>query len=291
MTEGIITKGIGGFYYVATESGVYECRARGIFRKKKITPTVGDSVSIEILDEGNKKGSLEVIHERKSCLIRPRVANVDQAVIVFAALSPDINFDLLDRFIVLAGEQSLKVVICINKIDLDIEEKYKYAADIYRKAGYEVICLSAKKYINTDKLKAALKDRISVFAGPSGVGKSSLLNSLNPDFNMETGEISEKIERGKHTTRHAQLFELEEGGFIVDSPGFSSVFIEHIDKDDLKYYFREFMPYNDTCYYNGCSHTHEPDCEVKARVGSEISQERYDRYVSLYKELAKERKK
>lgn len=291
MTDGIITKGIGGFYYVATDSGVYECRARGIFRKKKITPTVGDKVSIKVIDEENKKGSLDLIYERKSCLIRPRVANVDQAVIVFAAVSPDINFDLLDRFIVLAEEQNLNVVICINKIDLDTDEKYKYAADIYRKAGYDVICLSAKKNINTDALKNILKGRISVFAGPSGVGKSSLLNSLNPDFNMETGEISEKIERGRHTTRHAQLFELEGGGFIVDSPGFSSIFIEHIDKDDLKYYFREFLPYNDTCYYNGCSHTHEPGCEVKARAGSEISEERYNRYASLYKELADERKK
>ncbi|MBQ2753576.1 MAG: ribosome small subunit-dependent GTPase A [Firmicutes bacterium] len=291
MTEGIIIKGVGGFYYVSNADGVYECRARGIFRKENIKPMVGDKVKIQIIDEKKKKGNVEVIEERKNSLIRPRVANVDQAVIVFAAASPNINLDLLDRFIVLVEEQELEAVICINKTDLDKEENYKAIAETYRRAGYEVICLCAQKGENVDLLKEALRDKISVFAGPSGVGKSSLINCLNPDFKLETGEVSAKIERGRHTTRHAQLMELFENSFIVDSPGFSSLFLDHIDKDKLKYYFREFENYNDTCYYNGCSHTHEPDCSVKSKVGEEISQERYDRYVSLYNELAEERKK
>lgn len=291
MTEGTIIKGIGGFYYISTKNGVYECRARGIFRKENIKPMVGDKVKIQIIDEKKKKGNLEVIEERKTALIRPRVSNVDQAIIVFAAASPNINLDLLDRFIVLVEEQGLDAVICINKIDLDTEENYKAIAETYRKAGYEVICLCAAKGENVELLRDVLKDKISVFAGPSGVGKSSLINSLNPDFKLETGEVSAKIERGRHTTRHAQLMELFENSFIVDSPGFSSLYLDHIDKEQLKYYFREFEPYNDTCYYNGCSHTHEPDCSVKQRVGEEISKERYDRYVSLYNELAEERKK
>ncbi len=291
MTEGIIIKGVGGFYYVSTASGVYECRARGIFRKENIKPMVGDKVKIQIIDDKKKKGNVEVIEERKNSLIRPRVSNVDQAVIVFAAASPNINLDLLDRFIVLVEEQELEAVICINKIDLDKEEKYKEIAKLYQDAGYEVICLCAEKGENVDKLRDALTNKISVFAGPSGVGKSSLINCLNPDFKLETGEVSAKIERGRHTTRHAQLMELFEASYIVDSPGFSSLYLDHIDKDKLKYYFREFETYNDTCYYNGCSHTHEPDCSVKARVGNEISKERYDRYVSLYNELAEERKK
>ncbi len=291
MTEGIIIKGVGGFYYVSNADGVYECRARGIFRKENIKPMVGDKVKIQIIDEKKKKGNVEVIEERKNSLIRPRVANVDQAVIVFAAASPNINLDLLDRFIVLVEEQELEAVICINKTDLDKDENYKDIAETYRRAGYEVICLCAQKGENVDLLKEALRDKISVFAGPSGVGKSSLINCLNPDFKLETGEVSAKIERGRHTTRHAQLMELFENSFIVDSPGFSSLFLDHIDKDKLKYYFREFEDYNDTCYYNGCSHTHEPDCSVKSKVGEEISQERYDRYVSLYNELAEERKK
>ena len=291
MTEGTIIKGVGGFYYVATAEGVFECRARGIFRKENIKPMVGDKVRIQIIDSKKKKGNVEVIEERKSSLIRPRVANVDQAIIVFAAASPNINLDLLDRFIVLVEEQDLEAVICINKTDLDKEEGYKQIAETYRKAGYKVICLCAEKGENIDLLKETLRDRISVFAGPSGVGKSSLINCLNPDFRLETGEVSAKIERGRHTTRHAELMELFENSFIVDSPGFSSLYLDHIDKEKLKYYFREFEDYNDTCYYNGCSHTHEPDCRVKEKIGEEISKERYDRYVSLYNELAEERKK
>ena len=181
MINGTIIKGIGGFYYIDTENGVYECRARGIFRKEKLKPTVGDQVKISVLDEKNKKGSLDVIEPRKNMLIRPRVSNVEQAVIVFASVSPDINIDLLDRFLILVSEQKLDVLICINKIDLDEEKKYEYVKKLYEDSGYRVILLSAEKGVGIDEIKSALKDKISVFAGPSGVGKRSLINAISRD--------------------------------------------------------------------------------------------------------------
>ncbi|HCT65006.1 MAG TPA: ribosome small subunit-dependent GTPase A [Lachnospiraceae bacterium] len=293
MKKGTIVKGIGGFYYVNTETGVYECRARGKFRKEKVTPLVGDFVEISILDEVNKKGSLDVILPRKNELIRPRVANVEQAVIVFAAQSPSMNLDLLDRFIILVEQQHLDVLICINKIDLDVNEDYKSIVKTYRDAGFRVVPISADKGINMDLLKEELKGRISVFAGPSGVGKSSLINAINSELNLSTGTLSAKIERGKHTTRHAELMELFENSFIVDSPGFTSLFFEHILSADLQYYFREFEPYINNCRFTGCSHVKEIDCAIKEHIGETISPIRYDRYVSIYNELKdnEERKK
>ena len=287
MINGTIIKGIGGFYYIDTENGVYECRARGIFRKEKLKPTVGDHVKISVLDEKNKKGSLDVIEPRKNMLIRPRVSNVEQAVIVFASVSPDINIDLLDRFLILVSEQKLDVLICINKIDLDEEKKYEYVKKLYEDSGYRVILLSAEKGVGIDEIKSALKDKISVFAGPSGVGKSSLINAISPDLQLKTGEISAKIERGKHTTRHAELMQIEENSYIVDSPGFTSLFLEHIPAEELQYHFKEFEPYINQCRYTGCSHIHEPDCAIKEQVGVNIRAERYERYVNLYNELRK----
>ena len=291
MLNGTIIKGIGGFYYIDTENGIYECRARGIFRKEKLKPTVGDFVKISVLDEKNKKGSLDVIEPRKNMLIRPRVSNVEQAIIVFAAVSPDINIDLLDRFLILVAEQKLDVIICINKIDLDTDKKYENIKNMYEKSGYKVICLSAEKGIGIDELKSNLKNKISVFAGPSGVGKSSLINSISPNLQLKTGEISAKIERGKHTTRHAELMQIEENSYIVDSPGFTSLFLEHIPAEELQYYFKEFEPYLSGCRYTGCSHIHEPECAVKEQIGENIQTERYERYVNLYNELRKDRKK
>jgi len=285
MKKGTIVKGIGGFYYVDTQTGVYECRARGKFRREKVTPLVGDFVEISILDEANKKGSLDVILPRKNELLRPRVANVEQAVIVFAAQSPPINLDLLDRFIILIEQQSLEVLICINKIDLDINEDYKKIVATYREAGFRVVEISADKGINVDLLKEELKGRISVFAGPSGVGKSSLINSINAGLNLSTGVLSTKIDRGKHTTRHVELMQLFENSFIVDSPGFTSLAFENISTMDLQFYFREFEPYINNCRFTGCSHIKEIECAVKEHVGETISQKRYDRYVTIYNEL------
>ena len=285
MMQGTIVKGIGGFYYVATAKGVYECRARGKFRRMRLVPTVGDQVEISVQDEQKKKGSVDEILPRKNQLIRPKVANVDQAVIVFAAKSPDMNLDLLDRFLLLGEEQKLELVFCINKIDLDEKKQYEAVAALYEQAGFPVVCVSGEKKENLEALRAHLKRKISVFAGPSGVGKSSLLNALNPALSLNTGAISEKIERGKHTTRHAELMELEEGSYIVDSPGFTSLSLEHILPEDLAGLFREFQPYLKDCYYRSCKHLQEPDCGVKAQVGKAISQQRYERYVTILGEL------
>lgn len=284
MLYGTIIKGIGGFYYVSTKNGVYECRARGIFRKDNIKPLIGDYVEISVLDEKNKKGSLDVICERKNELIRPTVANINQSIIVFAVKSPKTNLDLLDRFIILSEEQGLDILICLNKIDLDNSDTADDIKKIYEKTGYRVLLLSATENIGTEILKKELEGKISVFAGPSGVGKSSLINTLSSGFNLNTGEISEKIERGKHTTRHAELLKMSDDTFIVDSPGFTSLSISHIKSSDLKKYFIEFEPYTN-CRYTECSHTHEPDCDVKEHIDKSFYKIRYDRYVSLYNEL------
>jgi len=291
MLEGTILKGIGGFYYIDTETGTYECRARGIFRKEGVKPTVGDKVGISILDEENKKGSLDTIFPRRNKLIRPRVSNVDQAVIVFAAKSPDINLDLLDRFLVLVAEQNLEIVICINKTDMDTEKKYVEIAKRYQEAGYIVVCTSAERQEGIAALKEVLQGKISVFAGPSGVGKSSLINEAYPHLELTTGVISEKIQRGKHTTRHAELLCLQENSYIVDSPGFTSLYLDHIPVADLQYYFKEFEPFLYHCKYTGCSHIHEPKCAIIEAVGQAISKQRYDRYVYFYQQLGNERRK
>lgn len=291
MVDGVILKGIGGFYYVDTKLGVFECRARGIFRKEGIKPAVGDHVAISILDEENKKGSLDIIHKRKTELIRPRVANVTQVIIVFAAKSPNINLDLLDRFLILSEEQNLDIVICINKIDKDQEENYKDVAKIYRDAGYPVICTSAEEKIGLNQLSDILQNKISVFAGPSGVGKSSLINASYPELNLATGEISKKIQRGKHTTRHAELIQVESNSYIVDSPGFTSLSLSHILPEFLQNYFPEFRDYIHQCYYTRCNHIHEPDCAIKSHIGQSIHEKRYKRYVTLFEELKNERRK
>lgn len=288
MLEGVIVKGIGGFYYIDTQEGIFETRARGIFRKEGIRPTVGDSVRISILDQVNKKGSLDEILPRRNELIRPRVSNVDQAVIVFAAKSPDMNLDLLDRFLLLVEEQELDVAIVMNKIDRDENKEYETAGEIYRQAGYTVVYTSAELGIGLDELKKVLENKISVFAGPSGVGKSSLINAAFPGLELNTGEISEKIQRGRHTTRHAELISISEHSYIVDSPGFTSLFLNHIPSEKLQYYFREFEPFVHECYYNGCMHINEPDCAVKGEIGKAIHPMRYQRYVSIAQELKKE---
>lgn len=288
MLEGVIVKGIGGFYYIDTERGVFETRARGIFRKEGIRPTVGDHVKISILDEKNKKGSLDEILTRRNELIRPRVSNVDQAIIVFAAKSPNINLDLLDRFLLLAEEQELEIVIVINKIDKDKKKQYEEIAAMYQKAGYPVLCTCAESGTGVEKLKQVLENKISVFAGPSGVGKSSLINAAFPGLELNTGEISEKIQRGRHTTRHAELICISENSYIVDSPGFTSLFLNHIPWEKLQYYFKEFEPFVHKCYYNGCMHVNEPDCAVKAEIGKAIHPLRYERYVTIFQDLKNE---
>ncbi|WP_418585752.1 ribosome small subunit-dependent GTPase A [Intestinibacter sp.] len=286
MIEGRIIKGIGGFYYVDTDNGLYECRARGIFRKNKITPLVGDFVKISVVDEENKKGVVEEIAERETELVRPPIANVNKALIVFAVKNPTPHLSLLDRFIVLAERENLEIVIILTKIDLDDDNTFEKIKNIYEPCGYKVIGVSNLEKKNIDKVKEELKDNTVVFAGPSGVGKSSLLNEIDKNFKLKTGDVSDKIKRGKHTTRHAELFELEFGGMVADTPGFSSLTLDDIEDVDLKDYFIEFDNYDDCKFGSRCIHQNEPNCAVKEAVENrEIPKERYESYIQLLNEI------
>ena len=287
MLNGKIIKGIGGFYYVDTKEGLYECRARGIFRKNKITPLVGDRVSISVVDEENKKGVVEEIEDRDTELVRPPIANVDKALIVFAIKNPSPNLSLLDRFIVLAEKENLEIVIVFTKVDLDTDgEILSELKDIYETSGYKVIPVSNKEKLNIDKIKEELKESTVVFAGPSGVGKSSLLNEVDKNFELKTGEVSDKIKRGKHTTRHAELLKLECGGMVADTPGFSSLTLDDIDENELKEHFIEFENHDECRFGSRCIHENEPSCSVKEAVeNGEISKKRYDSYIQLLNEI------
>ena len=290
--QGKIVKGIAGFYYVhVVGSGIYECKAKGIFRKDKMKPLVGDNVQIDIIDPEEMVGNITEILPRQNALIRPAVANVDQAVVIFAATKPKPNFNLLDRFLIMMESQDVPAVVCFNKTDLTTEEELKQLADVYRNTGYQVIFTSAEEESGLDPLKKVLSGKTSTVAGPSGVGKSSLINLLAPNANMETGSISEKIDRGKHTTRHSQLIPIEGDTYIMDTPGFSSLSVEFYEKEELWTLFPEFREHEPYCKFTGCSHVSEPSCGVKdALAQGQISQERYDNYVSFYKEL-KDKKK
>ena len=285
--QGKIVKGISGFYYVhVVGTGIYECKAKGAFRNQKIKPLVGDNVEIAVIDEENKKGNVEAILLRKNELIRPAVSNIDMALVIFAAAKPDPNFNLLDRFLCMMEYQKVPVTICFNKCDLVTEEQKKELEDIYKPAGYDVIFTSAKKGINLDGLKDLLKGKTTTVAGPSGVGKSSLINQLQDTVYMETGSISEKIERGKHTTRHSEIIPLGEEAYIMDTPGFSSMDVPGFEKEDLWTCYPEFLEYEPYCKFQGCSHINEPNCGVKdALTEGKISQIRYDNYVLLYNEM------
>jgi len=286
MLQGKIIKGIGGFYYVDTENGVYECRARGIFRKEKITPLVGDRVKMSIVDEESKKGVVEEIDKRDTELIRPPIANVDKALIVFAVKNPKPHLSLLDRFIVLAEKENLEIVIVLTKADLDDDNTLEKITSIYELSGYKVIPVSNKTKLNINAIKEELKDSVVVFAGPSGVGKSSLLNEIDENFKLQTGEVSDKIKRGKHTTRHAELLKLECGGMVADTPGFSSLTLDDIDENELKEYFIEFEEHDECKFGSRCIHENEPSCAVKEAVkNGEISKIRYDSYIQLLNEI------
>lgn len=288
MPSGIIVKGIGGFYYVHTDQGIIECKARGKFRKQDIIPLVGDKVEVALSSHDTSKGSIESIHPRTVEMIRPPVANVDQLVIVCAITSPEPNLMLLDKFLLAAENKGLEAVLCINKIDLDPDKSYESLYNIYQSAGYKVICTSKRTKQGIEELKEILHNRITAFAGSSGVGKSSLLNAVDPRFTLQTGEVSKKIERGKHTTRHVELLELENGGYVVDTPGFSTFELAVIKADELGQYYREFQEYTGQCRFRGCSHTAEPGCAITEAVGEgSISPTRHENYVQFYQELKK----
>ena len=290
--QGKIIKGIAGFYYVnVVEFGVYECKAKGIFRKEKQKPLVGDNVEIEVLDEETMTGNITALLPRKNELIRPAVATVDQALVVFAVTRPSPHFNLLDRFLVMMERQDIPVVLCFNKEDIAEDEQVEKLRSVYEGCGYPCVFTSALEERNIEKIKELLKGKTTVIAGPSGVGKSSLINILNPDAKMETGDISSKIERGKHTTRHSELFTIAQDSYIMDTPGFSSLYVNDFEKEELKYYFPEFDPYEGTCRFLGCDHVHEPDCAVKAAVeAGEIHEIRYKDYLEMYEELKSKRR-
>ncbi len=292
MLEGIIIKGIGGFYYVKTEKGIFECRARGVFREKNITPLVGDKVTIRVNEEDNT-GYIEEIFERSSQLIRPPVANVSQAIIVMSIKRPNINYWLLDRFLIMAEREGLNICVLINKIDLASEDEIKEVETIYTKALYKVLTTSTKTKEGINSLKEVLKNNITVFAGPSGVGKSSLLNILHPDFKLKTGAVSKKVDRGNHTTRHVELLKMDmEDTYVLDTPGFSSLSLDFIKEEvELGSYFREIDKYRHDCKFTGCLHHKEPNCEVKRQVElGNISKQRYDNYLQFLEELKSSRR-
>ena len=290
--KGKIVKGISGFYYVhVAETGIYECKAKGIFRNQKIKPLVGDDVEIVVLDEEKKIGNVEKILPRTRELIRPAVANIDMALVIFAAAKPDPNFNLLDRFLCMMEYQKVPVTICFNKCDLVTKEQREVLRKIYELAGYELRFTSAKTQENVEKLKSVLQGKMTAVAGPSGVGKSSLINDLQDAVQMQTGGISDKIERGKHTTRHSQIIPIAENTYIMDTPGFSSMDLPGFSKEDLWTCYPEFVRFEPGCRFIGCSHIGEPDCGVKTALAEgKISQVRYDNYVQLYQEMKNMRK-
>lgn len=290
MLTAQVIKMYNGFYYLqeAGKEELLSCRLRGRIKRNKGAVVTGDYVEYQLLDDGT--GVIESCLPRRTLLKRPAVANIDQVLITFAARQPDLNELLLNRFLVLAEWSRIpEIVICINKCDL-LEEGADFLQD-YVKAGYRLLMVSAHEGQGIDELRHLLANRVTVFAGPSGVGKSSLLNAVDSKLSLATGKISDKIKRGKHTTRAACLLPLPEGGTVVDTPGFSAAELESIDKSQLAFYFPEFRPYIEKCYYNTCTHSHEPDCAVKEAVeAGAISKARYDAYLNILQTI-NERKK
>lgn len=289
--RGKIVKGIAGFYYVHDGiSRTYACKARGVFRNRGVKPLVGDDVEITVLDEAAGEGNIDAILPRANSLIRPAVANVDQAVVVFAVSDPAPNLNLLDRFLVMMARQNIPAAICFNKTDLVGGETKRLSA-LYEPAGYPLRFVSIRAESGLEDLRALFTGKTTVLAGPSGVGKSSITNWLWPEADMQTGEISSRIRRGKHTTRHSELFFVEQDTYIVDTPGFSSLYIGDLMPEELKACFPEFAGWEEDCRFLGCVHIGERECGVKTAVGEgKIGRERYENYRLLYQELKDRRR-
>ncbi|WP_203290151.1 ribosome small subunit-dependent GTPase A [Metabacillus sp. cB07] len=291
MPKGKIIKALSGFYYCLDGDKTIQCRGRGVFRKNKITPLVGDEVVYDY--ENEREGTIQEVLERKNELVRPPIANVDQAILVFSAVEPDFSPVLLDRFLVLIESNDIEPVICISKMDLIKDEKQRqeieeYAAD-YRKIGYEVMLTSTLEEDGITELRPLLNGRISVFAGQSGVGKSSLLNVLRPELSLKTSGISSHLGRGKHTTRHVELIQVGTG-LVADTPGFSSLEFMNIETEDLSYCFPEMRGVSGNCKFRACTHISEPKCAVKEAVeNGSIPAYRYEHYLSFIEEI-KDRK-
>ena len=288
--EGLIIKGIGGFYYVDTGSEIIEAKGRGIFKKDGITLAVGDKVELEIIDDAEKKGVINSIYPRKNQFIRPPIANVDTFVVVFAASKPKPNLVLVDKFLVMAEMHGVEAVICINKSDLVSPEVLAEYRAIYGNI-YPVIAVSARTGEGMDELKRAVSGKTAALAGPSGVGKSTIINALIPHANMETGSISEKTKRGKHTTRHVEIFRADGGGRIFDTPGFTSFEIMEAEEDNLMHYYPDIDRYSANCYYDNCRHLKEPSCAVREALNEgKIHRLRYESYAANMEEIKNRRK-
>ncbi len=270
---------------------VVQCRAKGVFRNRKVKPLVGDNVEFDLTDEKDLEGNVTEILPRKNALIRPAAANVDQALVVFAVSHPEPNLNLLDRFLVMMEAQQVPVIICFNKADLTDEGREETYRRIYETAGYEVMFTSTYDKTGIQEVREKLSGKTTVFAGPSGVGKSSLTNELFPAAAMATGSISRKIQRGRHTTRHTELFSLGNHTYMMDTPGFSSLYMEGMEAADLKSFFPEFSRWEDQCRFLGCVHIGERDCGVKDAVSrGEIPESRYENYRLMYQELKDKRR-
>ena len=284
MLNGVVIKALNSYYYVQGECLVTRCKLRGRFKKERFSLTVGDRVDYVMLEDGT--GIIEQIQPRKNTLRRPLVANVDQVILTFAAANPNLNPLLLDRFLVLAESSGLDIIVCINKIDLADQAYLDDLLDLYKRIGYNFLCVSALQNTGIDELKSRLKNKISVFAGPSGVGKSTLLNAIDSNLKLITGTISDKIKRGKHTTRVAELMPFIEGGFVVDTPGFSFTEFDHIEPLNLQNYFPEFREIEENCRYATCLHKQEPQCAIKNAVTNNyISMQRYESYINILNEI------
>ena len=289
--QGKIIKGIAGFYYVHNGEHIYECKAKGVFRKDNMKPLVGDDCIIEVIDEEKKLGNICEILERKNSLIRPNVANVDQALVIFALVKPEPNFNLLDRFLILMKQNEIPCIIAFNKMDLADDETIERTKQIYSKAGLSVIFTCAKSGDGIEDIKQALKGKTTTVAGPSGIGKSTIINLLQSNTRMETGDISAKIDRGKHTTRHSELIALDDDSYIFDTPGFSSLSLFDIGPEELAGFYPEFEPYENGCRFDNCMHKNEPVCGIKQAVDDGlISRVRYENYLLLLTECENARR-
>lgn len=286
ITEGKIIKGIAGFYYVFTPLGLVECKARGAFRNEGVKPLVGDNVSVEVISENPLIGNVVKILPRKNSLVRPASANIDQTMIIFAITKPDPNYNLLDRFLINMNRQNIPTIVCFNKKDLASGSEMQELRNAYEGCGCKVLFVSGKISDGLDDIMLCLNGKTTVVAGPSGVGKSTIVNALYPEAQMETQAISKKIERGKHTTRHAELFSLGEDTFIMDTPGFTSLNVEGIEREDLWLQYPEFAPYEAFCKFGGCAHIKEPVCGIKDAVSeNKISRIRYENYCKIYEDI------
>lgn len=285
--KGLVIKKIADFFYIETEKGQYEAKPRGSFKKDKKDIIVGDYVDISVINQEDKTAVIEKVFVRKNSLIRPSVANITKIILLFSVKEPKINISLIDNFLVMAEKKHIDVILCFGKIDLDKEKSYKKIVDIYKNIGYETVEISSYDKIGIDEIKSKIDKDITVIAGPSGAGKSSLINCLSKDFNQQTSNISIKLQKGKNTTTYASLLKIFEGSYIADTPGFTSLKISDMEKEELKYCFLEFRKYEGKCKFsNKCLHESEPDCFVKEGVEKgEISKLRYNSYIKMLNEI------